>query len=55
MTHVFLVRMKGREVSSFVLGNDKWEVERRIYILLYTEGEKSDSKVQIGNLKTEGG
>ena len=30
-------------------------MELRIYILLYTKGEKSDSKVEIGNLKTEGG
>jgi hypothetical protein len=49
------VTVKEREVSSFILGTEKWEVERRIYIPLYTKGEKSDSKVEIGNLKTEGG
>ena len=47
--------VKGREDSSFILGTEKWEVKQRIYILLYTKGKMSDIKVEIGNLKTDGG
>jgi hypothetical protein len=45
---------EGKEVSICILGNEERETARRLYILLYCEGEKPSSKAMIGNLKIEG-